>query len=60
MRLTWRSFIPTRHGIPARWALEASDGTAVYRRNQEFLAHVMQTKTLQFLTVDAYLNQRNS
>ena len=60
MRLTWRSFIPTRHGIPARWVLEDSDGTAVYRRNQEFLAHVMQTKALQFLTVEAYLNQRNA
>jgi hypothetical protein len=58
MKVTWRSLMPTRNGIPLRWALEETDGKVVYRNNEEFLDSVMRTSVFQFLTVDQYLDQR--
>ena len=56
MKITWRSLIPSRHGIPLRWAFEETDGNVLYRRNQEFLSFVMQTLNFRFLTVDEYVD----
>ena len=52
--------MPTRHGIPLRWAFEETDGKMIYRRNQEFLAFLMRTRALRFVTIDSYLNQRKN
>ena len=58
MKVTWRSLMPTRNGIPLRWALEETDGKVVYLQNEEFLNSVMRTNVFQFLTVDQYLDRR--
>lgn len=58
MSLSWRSLIPTRHGIPVRWALETTDGRIAFKKNEEFLEFVTGTKAFQFLTVDEYISRR--
>jgi hypothetical protein len=56
--ISWQSLIPTRHGIPLRWAFQETGGNAIYRRNQEYLDSLVQTDAFQFFTVHEYLKHR--
>jgi peptidoglycan-N-acetylglucosamine deacetylase len=60
MNISWRNLIPTRHGIPLRWALESTDQDVIYHRNQDFLAFLMDARTFRFLSVDDYLKRQES
>jgi peptidoglycan-N-acetylglucosamine deacetylase len=54
---SWRSLVPTKYGIPLRWAFEETDGAILYRRNQGFLSCLRQIKSFDFTTVSDYVRR---
>lgn len=57
MSFSWRSLVPTKYGIPLRWAFETTDGKVLYNRNQEFLSFLKQIEPFEYVSVADYLRQ---
>lgn len=56
--LKWNSFIPSaKYGIPARWALEETDGATVYKDNTEIFEDILGASAFAFETVDSYVRR---